>query len=335
MTRAIVAALVVALLACAHEARAETCPRPDTPWLRVDADPPLEAAIGQLRVELASRGIDVCVAPPPSTNAPLADVTIRMDGDSLSLTVEDRATDKRLARTVSLRGIPADARALAIAVAVDELVRASWLEAVMTHREAPRAAAPPPPPIVIDVAKASLASPSVSPSAAGETSGALGVMIAGEHASGGQTWGGFDARASWGGRFAIGARMGYRLGVVTSADHGDVESNAILGGLSLAFAIVPRGAPWGLDVFARGDAARIAFVGRASAGARGASDAALGWFAGGGVAASRGIGGTWRLVLELSGGAPLRAVGALDNGREVVAMSGAMVGVAIGVSAGL
>lgn len=332
MTRTTTALLIVCIVAFAREARAETCPRADTPWLRVDADASLAPAVAQLRLELAPRGIDVCLAPPSASEAPLADVTIRTDGDSLSLTVEDRATDKRLVRTVSLRGIPADARAFAIAVAVDELVRASWLETVMAHREAPhQPPAPPPPPIVVDVARDSLA-PRDEPST---TSGALGAVLAGEHASGGQTWGGFDARASWGGRLAIGGRLGYRLGLVSSADHGDVESNAILGGLSLAYALVPRRAPWGLDVFARGDAARIAFVGRAAAGARGASDAAVGWFAGGGVAASRAIGGTWRLVLELSATAPLRSVGALDNGREVVAMSGAIFGLAMGVSAGL
>lgn len=333
MTRTTIAILFVCVVASAREARAETCPRAGTPWLRVDADASLMPAIAQLRLELAPRGIDVCVAPPSATEAPLADVTIRSDGDFLSLSVEDRATDKRLVRSVSLRGIPADARAFAIAVAVDELVRASWLEAVMTHREAPHVPpTPPPPPIVIVVARESLAPRDVEPST---TNGALGAMLAGEHASGGQTWGGFDARASWGGRLTIGGRLGYRLGVVARADHGDVESSAILGGLSLAYALASRRSPWNLDVFARGDAARIAFVGRAASGARGASDAALGWFAGGGVAGSRAIGGTWRLVLELSATAPLRSVGALDNGREVIAMSGAMFGLALGVSAGL
>ena len=47
--------------------------------------------------------------------------------------LDDRVTHKRVARDLPLRNIPANGRALAIAIASDELLRASWAELTLTR----------------------------------------------------------------------------------------------------------------------------------------------------------------------------------------------------------
>ena len=331
---------VIAVLACAGAAHAEPalCPRGGEPWLRLSTvkgfDTKLVERVASLLAADLSAGVAVCVAAPPNgAPPPLADVELSMQpADTLTIAVANRATNKRLSRDVALAGIPGDAWDVAIAEAADGLLRASWLEALLnrsSRRE--EVTAPPPPPVVKQVAERSLRAPAPPPS----LRAMLAVLAAGEHATGGQTLGGFDARFGFGGRLAVGARVGYRLGVVAAADHGDVESSVFLGGLSVSYAPVSRQAPWSVEVFARANLARVSFSGVAASGATAASGSALGALAGGGIGASRALGGGLRLVAEVSLAAPLRAVAAVDDGREVTALSGASLGVGLGVAAGL
>jgi hypothetical protein len=337
-------ALAVALaspLAAAAASDTTQCPSGDGLWLRLDIDsslPPLLAATvaGKLRAELDRRDIAICTTTNERKDAglPLADIDLRIEPDDmLALAIIDRATDKRLTRSISLRGIPPDARALSIAVAADELLLASWLEALLDQPAASPAAVPSPPTVVERIAVESLSPRARAPR---EERGSLALAFAGEHATGGQSLGGVDARASYGATFRVGVRLGYRLGVVAAADHGNVESSALVGGVALGVAS-PRASPWGAELFARADALQLAFSGRALGAAHAWSGAALGVLAGGGVDGWRSLdaNGVWRVVGEISLALPLRAVAALDDGHLVTALSGVVFGLALGVGAAL
>jgi hypothetical protein len=285
------------------------------------------------------RGIAICdvASTPAGEHPPLADIAVNLDsGDVLSLMVVDRATDKRLARSIPLRSIPQDARALSIAVAAEELLHASWLEALMDHDLSARGAPPvSAPPVIERIAVASLSPRARAPRDEGAV---LDLVSAGEHAAGGQSLGGFDARASYGSRFGVRVRLGYRLGLVATAEHGDVQSNAVVGGVALTWSFTSsRAAPWGAELFSRADAVLVTFSGRASDGASASSGEGVAVLTGGGIGGWRSLGqsGEWRLVGELSLAATLRGVGAVDDDRQVISLTGAVVGVAVGIGAAL
>ncbi len=83
-----------------------------------------------LSVELQARGIGVCAAQ-RSDVPPLALVTLRQTESVLSIELDDHMTQKRVQRDLSLLKVPESGRALAAAIAVDELLRASWAELTM------------------------------------------------------------------------------------------------------------------------------------------------------------------------------------------------------------
>jgi hypothetical protein len=61
----------------------------------------------------------------------------------MSVTIDDAATDKRVRRDVDLGGVSSDARPRAIALAIAELLRASWMELVLPSAPTPKAIVPP------------------------------------------------------------------------------------------------------------------------------------------------------------------------------------------------
>ncbi|MDB4972269.1 MAG: hypothetical protein JWN48_610 [Myxococcaceae bacterium] len=77
--------------------------------------------------ELSHRGLSLC-EPSSTTREPAAVVDLQADDGKVVIQLDDRVTHKRVARDLSLHGIPANGRALAIAIAIDELLRASWAE---------------------------------------------------------------------------------------------------------------------------------------------------------------------------------------------------------------
>jgi hypothetical protein len=79
-----------------------------------------------LAAELAHRGIDVCDSNTAREPAALAKLS-RTD-DTVVIELDDRVTHKRVGRDLVLARLPANGRALAIAIAIDELLRASWAE---------------------------------------------------------------------------------------------------------------------------------------------------------------------------------------------------------------
>jgi len=334
---ALVAALAFSKVGAA--APPAECPQGEQPWLRLELGPSLAPVLAvtvaaKLQAELDRWNIALCAsvtrddAPPP-----LAVIALALDaGDVLLLQVADRATDKRLERSISLRGIPKDALALSIAVAAEELLHASWFEALVDRTETPSPLIPPPaPPLVERVAIESLAPRARVRRNVG---GSLAIAFAGEHATGGVSLGGFDARASYGGALRAEVRVGYRLGVAATANDGEVATSALLFGAAIV-ATTPRAAPWGGELFARVDGVRVVFSGRASASdVQAFSATGFGALAGGGIGGWRSLddAGVWRLNLEASFAMPLRAVAALDDGRTVTALSGPIVGLALGIA---
>jgi len=309
------------------------------PWLRLEAEASLSrswasSVAAHLGLELGSRGIALCLAPVREDAAsPLAVVELRLAEPSLlEVAIGDLATGRRLTRQVPLDGIPEDARPLAIALAADELLRASWLEASIDKMQP--SPGPTSPVTTVVVPPGARESPENGPARLQTSRAWLSVLGAGEYSTGGQTLGGFDARVAWGRRLQVAGRVGYRWGAVVSAEHGNIESSALLGGVSLAYATRPE-AVWGGLLFVRADLARIAFEGQAAANAAGGTGSALTVLAGGGLSGWRSLGGAWRLVGEVSLAGVVRPVAAVDAGRDASAFSGAIVGAAFGVSAGL
>jgi hypothetical protein len=318
--------------------------RAGAPWLRVTFDgeafaPDLRARVaGQLRVDFEGRRLDLCEASEaPAEATPLADIALALSPASvLTVEVRDAVTSKRLAREVPLTGVPPDALPLTIALATEELLRASWIEAALASQSAGPAAPPilePLPPAVRETNVDTLAQ--LPRSHVGE----VAVLAAVDRDTGGQTSFGADVRFTWGlfgsRRLAVGARLGARASLDVRSADGTVEGRELLAGLAVEYALRPREARWGATLGVRGDVLDAQFAGVPSPGAQGSSGSAVGVSLGGVAGAWLGIGAPWRLVAEVAAGLPLRAVAATDSGATATGVSGLQLGFALGLGAAL
>jgi hypothetical protein len=275
-----------------------------------------DRVLSDLRAGLANRGIDACQE--PGTGEPLASVRIAStSGPSVAVALEirDAVTEKRVMRDVDLARVPEDGRAFAIAIAVDELVWASWAEIALAKRsrKAPRRA--PPPEVVRGVEN-------VLPERE-EPATRLGARGAFEHFGGGQTHLGADALAlfPFTERVGLELSLGLRQGRRVSSEHGQVVASAAAVGAMLRFTLL-RASPLELSLFAGPRAGLARFSGRAGPDASGTELSGLVLYArGGALAGVRVLGPLW---LEAAGGAgaPLRGLEARDAGRVVSGVSG-------------
>jgi hypothetical protein len=111
----------------------EDCPRDDGPWVKVVFEgsawsPSLEAAVlGELRVELGRRALQACAEPHANVTTPPSKIVTLLASDPGRVTVLPEELDEGgfVGRTVLVGSIPEDARALAIAQAVDEALRSA------------------------------------------------------------------------------------------------------------------------------------------------------------------------------------------------------------------
>jgi hypothetical protein len=337
-------------LAFAGAAEAEVCPPAGAPWLRVAFEgdrfeAPLRARVmQQLGADLRGHRVALCDAADTSEAAtrapPLADIALSLSpGPVLSLEVRDAVTDKRLARDLSLASVPPDALPLSIALAAEELLHASWIEAALAKPDEstplPRPGITPPPPAVREVNAAEIARmPQVLDARQGLTAQAA-LLAAAEYATGGQTDLGADAEFSLGGRLAVSARAGFRLSPDVRSAHGIVRGRELLAGLGLDYAVVPRDAAWGADVGIRGALLDVQFTGVASQGAQGGSGSAWGAIVGGALGGWVELHAPWRLVAEAMVGTPIHAVTAIDSGSPATGVSGVAFGIDLGVGATL
>jgi hypothetical protein len=305
------------------------CGQSGRPWVSLafsEADWPRGFSgkvLGDLRAGLTNRGIDACPDGAGPAEPPLATVRIaKLDRKSVAVSVEirDAVTEKRVSRDVDLARVPPDGRAFAIAIAVDELVWASWAEIALAKsrrpkRSAARPARPPPPPEVVEGVEEELPE--------GGRASELAARFAAERYLGGQTHLGAEVATllPLSERFTLDLGAGIRQGLRVSAPDGRVLSSAIGLGASLRFALLHAPA---LDVgFMLGGRAAVArFRGAAGPRAEQFELSGLTAFARLGAFTSLRLGGPLRLDLTAGGGVPLRALEATDNGQVVTGVSG-------------
>jgi hypothetical protein len=314
-----IVALRLALLP--NEALAvEPCPSRES-WVRVDvqgAAPDFaRRVLEDLRAGLAGSRVGAC-ADDLAGKPPLAVVRVvpsRDEPTRYAIDVSDAVTRKRLVRDVDLRRVPPDGRAFAIAVAAEELLRASWAELELRDRKRE----PPAP------SEAPLQAPSreAPPPPSRSNGDALGARFALEHYAHGQTQVGGDISwsrplvSSIGFTFALGLRKG----LDTDSEHGRVESSAFGAELALESRLVSFGAvSLQLPVALRG--VRVTFSGRAADGAIAREHSGFALFARGGLSLVVAPGGAFRARTSAGAGAPLRSFSASDAGERITGLGG-------------
>ncbi len=279
-----------------------------------------QAVLADLRAGLRLKGIDACEQDASGAKSALAQLTLRAaerDRISVAIEVHDALTEKRLSRELDLRALAPDARALAIAAASDELLRASWTELAL--QDAPRPARPAPE-VVTRAVRSSL-----SPARVGSLERALGVGAAFEqHGGGASLLGGDLYLEQWlGERLGLELGLGLREGLRRDAPHGTVDTRALGGALALLFALLPREQALGLWGRLGLALSSVRVQGRARQGAAtGGSGAGLDLHARAGLSGLLALGARVALRLTLELGLPLRAVRAADAGRAVTATTG-------------
>lgn len=114
-----------------------------------------------LAAELGPRGLTLC-SPGSTSRASAATVQVRISHSVAMIELDDHLTHKRVARDLALSTLPQNGRALATAIAIDELLRASWAELTLRRErptsdeapsEPPRAPKPAPPPPAAEIGR--------------------------------------------------------------------------------------------------------------------------------------------------------------------------------------
>jgi hypothetical protein len=125
-------------------AHAQACPTGNV--VRVElrgrwAEPVRRGVLADLEAELTPHGIAICEG---HVERALAEVVLEPAVEPsvrVSIEVRDALTEKRVARDVNLEGVPDEGRPLTLALAVTELLRATWSELAL-ESAAPREAPP-------------------------------------------------------------------------------------------------------------------------------------------------------------------------------------------------
>jgi hypothetical protein len=308
-------------------------------YISVGADAGFDAHLADevrkdLAAELSPRGFGVC----PSRAAQgelVAEVTlVQREPASIAIQVEDYTTGKRVARDVRLGRIPAGGVALAIAIATDELLRASWAELMLRREQAEREANEAEPAAETSSAGRAPESRHFVPDhkRMGEVPAALMLVFDYAHAS--RSWNslGLDVRLSLRplryGLFEIGGGGAWALPV--KSQFGTVRAAGVVALLSLggcgeaAMSVMVCGAARGLFQWTQ-------FAGDPAPGVE-ASRGSLTSFVVAGVAQAQ-----WRfsaralLLGELSLGGAVVSAGAKDATRTLLGIDGLTVGAAVGV----
>jgi hypothetical protein len=304
------------------------------PWVRVvvdDTDGKRGDEIARLfAAELRARHIAVCNTPAEGAPPPLGVVAVRTSSEAafVEVDVRDDLTAKSLKREVALADVPSDVRALTVAVAADELLRASWAElAVKSAFSAKQQEKVPAE--VRDVVRDTM----VDVPKRDEPRIAFGAGAVLDAFTGGSTLLGADVLAdAWiVPRLRILARFGLRSGLSARGADGDVSTSAISFKLGAALTLTPPQLRAGLDLALRAGAMRVAFVATPSTGASAQSladtavlaDAALlGWVK---------LAPNLRALADAAFSVPLRSVVATDGADVVTGVSGVGVSATLGL----
>jgi hypothetical protein len=286
------------------------------PWVRVVNRTPTalaSAVLSELRAGLFPSNIDVCAAA-ASSQEPLAQVTIDDTGRArYLLEVTDSVTHKRVSRELGLEQLPADGRALALAVAAEELLRASWAELALRGPHSAQTAAPP------EVQAVVQAEPTAG---APKRFKALGARLAFERYLGGQTHYGADLFAALpvGPVAALLMGVGARRALTVQAPHGSIGATGYGAELGMSLTFVEHTSSE-LSAFVSGRALRLTFQPAASPGAAASSHSGLAITSRVGLAFSLGSPGVLRSYSTLGAGLPLLSYSAADSGAAVTGVS--------------
>ncbi len=322
--------LAVALLSSRASAADDCDAASKHPWVAVATDPKLgsegDRVRRELRADLAPQAIDVCDASRAGT--PIAKIELSPAESeravSIRLQIRDALTAKEVARTVSTENIPADGRALAIAVATSELLRASWAELAL--REAPPPAQPVPK-AVTKIIERSFRAGAPAPNKPSPRIVSLGVAFATEAFTTGFVRLGADVRAGVdiGSRFNVGARVGFRRALAAQVADGTVEADAIVFGAEGSLTLLPRDRTFNVDVIARADVAEISFHATPAPGVAATSATLTSVELSSGLRGRVALSPSLGLALEVGGGGSVVGAVAKDGDTTVAGTNGALV----------
>ena len=307
----------------------ESCGGTGRPWVGIsDPATPSPEVVSLLRAELAARQIELCAEGDDRRAGAIATVAFspRAEGATISVEVRDRLTAKRVARDVDLTGVPPDGRALTLALAADELLRASWAELALLNAPAPSS---PVPEAVTESLRRDL-----EPRQPPRTVAGVAAMAVADTWGGPATFYGADLRATAWLSPRVGAelRLGLRDAPSVTAPDGEVRATALLAGLGASLRTL-WGPRYGVYSAARLDAAWISFDVTPGHGSVGSAQAETTLLAAAGLGGWLVLGSSAHLLAEVLGEVPLRPVVATDAGRRVLALSG--VGLEGGVGLGV
>jgi hypothetical protein len=291
----------------------------DKPWVAVVGRVPApfaEAVRSELRAGLLPSNIDVCQegAAFPRPLASVVIVEVEPARARYSVDVTDSVTQKRVGRDLALDKLPADGRPLALAVAAEELLRASWAELALRGVHSAQTAAPPEVRAVVER--------STPPPPPPQRHLALGARLAFERFLGGQTHYGADLFGAVpigriaGGLLAVGARRA----LSEQAPHGSLGATALSAeaGVSLAF-FRQRGLD--LGAFVSGRLLRVSFEPEAADGIVAREQSGLAVISRAGFSLAFGSPGLLRSYSTLGAGIPLKSFSASDTGGVVTGVS--------------
>lgn len=306
----------------------------EKPWVAVSGEVPasfVQAVRSDLRAGLAPSGIEVCEAAGDSAPEPLARVVIKSVGGAAarySLDVTDSVTRKRLGRDLSLENLPPDGRSFALAVAAEELLRASWAELALRGVHSAQTAAPPEVRAIVAEQR--------PPAPAPRRALSLGARLGFERFLGGQTHYGADLFVAaplgriFGGLLALGARRG----LSADAPHGAIAASALAAeaGFTLSFLRRP-----GLELatFGSGRALWLRFEPEAAALGGGSAQSGLAVTSRLGLLLGLGKPTGVRSYSACGAGLPLRSFSAADSGVTITGASQLELFVSTGLAWGL
>lgn len=307
-------------------------------YVSVGADPSFDPHLADevrkdLAAELSSRGFGVCPGRAAQGELVAEVMLVQPEPSTVAIQVEDYTTGKRVARDVRLARIPAGGVALAIAIAADELLRASWAELMLRRERAEREARQAEPTSEAE-SESTSASRRFVPSRKSATEVPAALLLVFDYGHAARSWNslGIDLRLSLrpfryglfeiggGGAWALPVKS--ELGTVRAA--GAVALLSLGGCGELTDSVLLCGAARGLFQWTqfRGDPAPGVEASRGS----------LTSFVIGGVAQAQ-----WRfnpralLLGELWLGGAVVSAGAKDASRTLLGVDGLAIGAAIGV----
>jgi hypothetical protein len=323
--------LALVLLAPPAPARAEgttSCGARGGPWISLaDAQwpPPFDGdfrarVVAQLAAGLAARHLQLCATSGAAGAASAVAISV-IGPDTLSVTVRDSVTGKSLQREIGPAAVPADARPLTVALVVDELLRASWIELALP--DAPAAARPVSPEI---------AALTRVPTAPTPRAGELGAALAAERFGGGTRQAGVDlvvraapARPLW-----LHAAVALRKAADVHAADGVVRATVVGADVGADVALPPADRRWQLALGASGRLLRASLSGDPRPDARGGDATATALYLCAGVRGALRLTRSFGLSAGAIFGVPVRGVDVLDGTTRVAGLSGPMVSLALG-----